>query len=217
MLDFFGKQDRNQKEPEDQRIYGVTIGMVINNLDPMKQARVQVKLPWLPGFEPWARVAALMAGMNRGTYFMPMVGDEVLVAFNHGDVRDPFVIGGLWNSTDFPPILSPTDAFNKRLIRSPLGHTIEIDDLLQSITITTNTQQKITLDPTKVQISTTGGAASVQLDTAGSVTIQAALSLTLKAPTITIEGATVDVKGTASTSINGGAACNIQAAMVKIN
>ena len=52
-------------------------------------------LPWLPGFMPWARLSTQMAGMGRGSFFVPQIGDEVLVAFNHGDVREPYVLGTL--------------------------------------------------------------------------------------------------------------------------
>ena len=52
---------------------------------------------------PWARVAVPMAGMACGFYFIPDIDDEVLVAFEHGDLDRPFVLGGLWNSDDPPP------------------------------------------------------------------------------------------------------------------
>jgi phage baseplate assembly protein V len=203
--------------PEERRIYGVTVAQVINNIDSTGQGRVQIYLPWLPSMQPWARVAVLDAGMNRGTYFIPQIGDEVLVAFNHGDVREPYVIGGLWNGQDRPPALLPTDSVNKRIIRTPLGHEIEFDDALQSITISTTTQQKITIDPTSIKLSTTGSTASVTLDTVGTVSIQAATSIELKAPSITIQGTSVDIQGAGTTSIKGGTLCEIQGSLVKIN
>ena len=164
------------------RISGVAVAQVISNLDATGSGRVQLKLPWLPGFEPWARVAVLLAGMNRGTYFIPQVGDEVLVAFEQGDVRQPFVIGCLWNASDTPPASSPLDPVAKRIIRTPLGHVMEFDDTLQSVTITTLTQQTIKMDATQIQLSTTGGTASVTMDVSGSITLEAAVSIELKAP-----------------------------------
>lgn len=205
-------------EPGDRRIYGVAVAQVINNIDNTAEGRVQLRLPWLPGYEPWARVAVLMAGMSRGSYFIPQIGDEVLVAFNHGDVREPYVVGCLWNGTDRPPALLPTDPVNKRIIRTPLGHEIEFDDAVQSITVTTTTQQRITMDPTKIEMATTGNTATVKLDTAGSVTIQAALKLELKAPTISIQAAAdLDLQGGANAKLAGGGACTVQGAVVKIN
>jgi uncharacterized protein involved in type VI secretion and phage assembly len=201
----------------DQHIYGAAIGLVINNLDSIGEGRVQLQLPWLPGYEPWARVAVLSAGMSRGTYFIPQVGDEVLVIFNHGDIREPYVIGSLWNTTDRPPALLTTDPVNKRIIRTPLGHQIEFEDLTQTITVTTLTQQKITMDPTQIELSTTGGTAKITLDVAGNVKIEAALSIELKAATIKLEGMTTEIKGGANLNLEGGGACMIKGGVVMIN
>jgi uncharacterized protein involved in type VI secretion and phage assembly len=201
----------------EQRIYGVAVAQVINNVDALAQGRVQIKLPWVPGIEPWARVAMPSAGSSRGMYFMPQIGDEVLVAFAAGDINEPYVIGSLWNTTDRPPTTLPTDAINKRIIKTPLGHEIEIDDLTQSINISTNTGQKIEIDPAGISVSTTGGTASVKLDTLGTLTIQAALSIEIKAPSISLQGELIEIKSSAVANIDGGLACNIQGQLVKIN
>lgn len=126
----------------DRRIYGVAVGKVIDNTDAMSMGRVQVQLPWLPDIQPWARVAVPMAGQNRGTYFIPQVDDEVLVAFHHGDIREPFVIGSLWNGQDQPPATDLTDPVTKRLIRSPQGLLLEFDDSKMTVTITIKTEAK---------------------------------------------------------------------------
>ena len=65
---------------------------------------MKVTLPWSPDtgserYEAWARLATLMGGNNRGSWFIPDVDDEVLVVFEGGDPRRPYVIGGLWNGT----------------------------------------------------------------------------------------------------------------------
>ncbi|MBY0396301.1 MAG: phage baseplate assembly protein V [Thermoleophilia bacterium] len=67
--------------PSPMRFDGVALAQVVDNRDMTGQARVQLRLPWLPGIEPWARVAVPMAGDSRGTFIIPQVGDEVLVAF----------------------------------------------------------------------------------------------------------------------------------------
>src|SRR5512147_2546974 len=88
--------------------YGVYPALVTDIKDPDGQGRVKVTLPWAVDtggarFEAWARVATLMAGNNRGTWFVPDVNDEVLVAFEGGNSRKPCVVGALWNGTDSPP------------------------------------------------------------------------------------------------------------------
>jgi len=142
--------------------------------------------------------------MARGIWFIPQIGDEVLVAFHHGDVAEPFVIGCLWNTLDRPPALLPTDAVSKRIIRSPLGHEIEFDELLQSVTITSTTKQKVKLSPEKVEVTAGLGAASIEVTTLGTVSIRALTSLTIDAPSITISATGVlNLQGTGTVSING--------------
>jgi phage baseplate assembly protein gpV len=207
----FGWQPAGEK---DDKIYGVAIATVIDNVDLLSEARVQLILPWAPGFMPWARIATLMGGLERGTYFIPQIGDEVLVAFNHGDIREPYVLGGLWNTLDRPPTPIPTDAITKRIIRTPLQQEITFDDLLQSITISNLLQFSLGLGPAQANLASAG--ASVSLDIAGNVTITGAVSITLQAPTITIAGTNVTISGSAGATLNGGANCTIAGAEVNI-
>src|SRR2546425_1196520 len=85
--------------------YGVYPAIVTDLNDPGGQGRVKLRLPWSPDpsgatYEVWARMATLMAGANRGTWFIPDVKDEVLVAFEAGNPRRPYVVGALWNGKD---------------------------------------------------------------------------------------------------------------------
>lgn len=116
--------------PADQKIYGVVVGIVTNNEDPDGLGRVKVRFPWLSDSDEseWARVTSLMAGNDRGLYFLPEVEDEVLVAFEHGDINFPYVIGALWNGQDAPPATNDDGANNIRVIKSRSGHLIRLDD-----------------------------------------------------------------------------------------
>ena len=92
------------------RWYGCYPAQVTDINDPNGQGRVKVSLPWAPDtaserYEAWARLATMMGGNNRGTWFIPDVNDEVLIMFEGGDPRCPCVIGGLWNGQDAPPEL----------------------------------------------------------------------------------------------------------------
>jgi len=198
-------------------IFGVAVAQVIDNIDSLSLGRVQLSLPWLPDFEPWARVAVLSAGSGRGTWFIPQVGDEVLVAFEHGDVRQPYVIGSLWNGTDSPPADSPTDSVARRIIKTPAGHEIELDDVEQSITITSSSEQTVTITPDKIELSAGSGAAVVTLETAGTITLKAAVKIELQAPDVTISGTNLELSGDATATLKGGASCTIQGALVRIN
>ncbi len=110
----------------------VVIGLVSSVDDPDKLGRVQVTFPWLSedNRSTWARLATLHAGPGRGSYFLPEVDDEVLVAFNHGDPRDPYIIGFLWNGVDTPPNRDiPTP--DVRRLRTKSGHQLDFDDRSQ--------------------------------------------------------------------------------------
>lgn len=203
------------------RMVSVAVAKVLNNIDALGQGRVQVSIPWLPGFEPWARVATMMGGMGRGTFFIPQINDEVLVAFNQGDIREPYVIGSLWSTIDRPPALLPTDAINKRVIRTPLGHEIEFDDLTQKLTITSTAQQSVTLGPTGIEIAAgvlpPPARATIKLDVLGNITVESKLSIKLDAPVITINGRAVTVNGDATTTVKAGGVCSISGTLVNIN
>lgn len=108
------------------RMSGVITGQVMSVNDPDGQGRVQVKFPYLGGQNEsyWAPVATLMSGGGRGSWFMPEVGDEVLVAFNQDDPAHPHILGYLWNGENQPPETDP----QLRVIRSVNGHEIRLYD-----------------------------------------------------------------------------------------
>jgi uncharacterized protein involved in type VI secretion and phage assembly len=189
-----------------QRENGIVIGTVIDLNDPEKLGRVKLKLPQYDDQESnWARLAAPMAGANRGFFFRPEVADEVLVGFENGEVRRPYVLGALWSKVDSPP---PHDndaaANNWRVIVSRSGHTLKFDDTRGSERIEIVDKSKglkITIDSSsnKIQIESSGdvevsapqGAFKV---TAQSVDIEATGQMKLQAGgTMTVQGATVNI------------------------
>lgn len=108
------------------RVYGVVSATVTDVSDADGLGRIRVEYPWMEGQSRtyYAPIATLMAGNGRGSWFMPEVGDEVLVAFYQGDVNHPYVVGFLWNGASPPPSTDP----HLRLIRSVNGHQIELYD-----------------------------------------------------------------------------------------
>ncbi|MBD1897112.1 VgrG-related protein [Coleofasciculus sp. FACHB-129] len=108
------------------------VGIVTNNKDPKKWGRVRVKLPTLTEAHEsnWARVVGAGAGVNRGFDCLPEVNDEVLVAFEHGDIHRPYVIGGVWNGTDAPPedvdnTISGEGKVRLRTFKTRTGHKLQ--------------------------------------------------------------------------------------------
>ncbi len=109
------------------KIYGVVVGVVRDRNDPDNEGRIQVDFPWMTGQTRsyWAPVARFMAGRGRGAWFQPELGDEVLVAFEHGDVQHPFIVGFLWNGEDTRPDPGEPEL---RKFRSVNGHEISFYD-----------------------------------------------------------------------------------------
>jgi uncharacterized protein involved in type VI secretion and phage assembly len=109
------------------KVNGVMPATVTDVHDPDGLGRVRVSYSWVEEGQTdafWAPVATLMSGGGRGSWIMPEVGDEVLVAFEHGDINHPYVIGFLWNGKDKPPATDP----QRRLLHSVNGHEIELYD-----------------------------------------------------------------------------------------
>jgi uncharacterized protein involved in type VI secretion and phage assembly len=196
-----------RREQQSEKIAGVVIGVVSKNKDEDGLNRVKVTFPWLSQDEEshWARVATFMAGEKRGALFLPEVGDEVLVAFEHGDVNRPFVIGVLWNGADKPPLTNSDGKNNKRLIQSRSGHRIILDD--------TDGNEKIEIkDKTEKN--------AIVWDTASNtITISTDKDICLKAPQgkIVLDAQEVSIKSSAKTDIEASGTLTVKGATVNIN
>jgi uncharacterized protein involved in type VI secretion and phage assembly len=177
-------------------LHGVYTATVLDNRDREGLARVFVRVPGVADAGIWARIATMMAGENRGTLFIPDVDNEVLVAFERGDLRQPYVIGALWNGKDKPPV-SGADAATTKMIRSRSGVTFRIDDKAASLVIETPAGQRITLQdgPGSVRVEDQNGN-SVTLATSG-ITVTASAAVTVNA------GATVEVNAS-MVNVNAG-------------
>jgi phage baseplate assembly protein V len=157
----------------DQPIYGVAPAEVVEN-DGDDEGRVKVKYYWLDkgaSISPWVRVSQLHAGGDHGSVFVPEVGDEVLVAFFQGDMRQPYVLGALYNGQKKPPT-AHNNGRDQKIIRTRAGHQILFDDKSKEITISTATGAKVIL------------ADSGQI--------------TLEAATVTVKANSIDLGGSSS-------------------
>lgn len=157
-----------------RHIPGVVIGIVVSLEDPDALGRVKLTFPWMSDGEPlsnWARIAAPMAGAERGVQFMPEIDDEVLVAFDQGDLRFPFVLGFLWNGVDKPPETEPT----RRVIKTVSGHTLTFDD--------TDGEEKVSIE--------TAGGHRIALDDGGA---ELSISFNGEEPSITLQQGSVIIK-----------------------
>ena len=183
------------------RITGVVVGVVTNNQDPDGLGRVKVKFPWLSDTDEsyWARIVSPMAGNERGLYCLPEVDDEVLVVFEHGDVRFPYVLGALWNGKDKPPADNSDGKNNVRLLKSRSGHVVRLSD--------EDGKEKIEIiDKSKKN--------SIVFDTANNtITITADKDIVLSAPqgTIKLDGQKIEAKSSADAKVEAGAGMDVKA------
>lgn len=198
------------------RIPGVVPAVVTDNQDPEKRGRVRVSFPWLAdqgdGESWWAPISVPMAGDQMGTYFLPEVNDEVLVAFAHGDPRFPFVLGSVWNANSKPP--EQVDQNNtKRTIKSRSGHTIRFDD--------TDGSEKIEIVDAKqkVTIVIDSSKSTLEITADQDVTIQSSngkLSLSGKGVEITSTD-TMTFKASGELKVSSDAKASLKGSTVEIN
>jgi uncharacterized protein involved in type VI secretion and phage assembly len=194
-------QTENREEARS-RIYGIVIGVVTNNQDPDGLGRVKVKYPWLIEDDEsnWARIASPMAGAKRGLVVIPEVNDEVLIAFDHGDVRCPYVLGALWNGIDTPPEEKEGDDENNiRLFKSRSNHLLKFDD---------------TDGAEKIEIIDSTGKNKIIIDSSkNKLTLEVKGDIELKAPDgkITLNADSLELKSSKATKIEAGSSMNVQA------
>ncbi len=139
----------NQANVQKQ-INGLVVAIVTNNKDPEGTGRIKIVYPWNKeeGESYWARIMSFMAGDDKGGLFLPEVGEEVLVAFEQGDMESPIILGALWSGKDRPPEKNSDGKNNIKIIKTRSGHEIRFDDSKrkEKIEIKSKSGHSITLD-----------------------------------------------------------------------
>ncbi len=211
------------------------VGIVTDNNDPKGWGRVKVKFPTLTEDHNsnWARVVSIGAGKNRGFDCLPEINDEVLVAFEHGDIHRPYIIGGVWNGKDDTPTSvkeSVKDGkVRLRTIKTRTGHKIQfIEEEGAGIHIETNGGHKIYFNEegnTGIHIDTKGGhkvhlddrSSNILISSTGNMTIEAKGSMNIKATSINIDAtASLNAKA-AIVGIRASGIASLQGSLVKLN
>ncbi|MER5572329.1 phage baseplate assembly protein V [Streptomyces massasporeus] len=200
LLGLLRKQIVHQPPPDRvEPFYGVVLAVVEDNHEVMAVppkvpiGRVKVSFPGLSDrfTSGWAPCARPMAGKDMGFYWLPEVGDQVLVAFEHGDLGKPYVIGGLWNADQPPPETNTDGANSTRVIKSRAGHTITFDDDKTGGELVIKDGGRGSM----ITLNATDG--SLSISAAGDLTITAGGSITLAAAggatTVTVNETEVDI------------------------
>jgi phage protein D/phage baseplate assembly protein gpV len=192
---------------------GVVVAQVTDVRDPENQGRVKIRYPWLSDsyVSDWARTIQPGAGAHRGAVVLPEVNDEVVVAFELGDLRRPYVVGGLWNGVDPPPlgeklIDASTGAVRRRGFVSKLGHCVVFfdDDSDSGIALlSADRGLRLALDKTKTTIHVASNG-KVEIEASSDVTIKAGANLKLQAAAkLELKGAQVSISGDGPVEVKG--------------
>lgn len=205
----------NEAEREaDGFLSGLAVGIVTDNKDADGLARVRVRLPWHAQGDTsfWARAAMPMAGSERGTYFLPEVGDEVLVGAENGDPSHLYVLGMLWNGQARPPATNDDGNNNDRLIKTRAGHLLRFndDDAKPEVELALADGKHLVLDKDGVVLEDGKGNVIKIESSSGAIKITAGQKLTLKATTVSIEA-------TASMNIKSSGTLTLKGSVVQIN
>lgn len=200
---------------EKNNMYGVVPGIVIDLNDPEGLGRVKVKFPVNSQEEigHWARITTFMSGPEMGAFFFPEKNDEVLIAFEMGDITRPYVIGALWNGKDKTPDKIEGEENNKRFIKTKSGHILRFDD-------------KSGVE--KIEIIDKTGKNSITIDTSNNaIKIVSDKDISLEAPqgTVKINAQSIEItaKGqakvqSAGLDLDGGSGVtNLKGSIVNIN
>jgi uncharacterized protein involved in type VI secretion and phage assembly len=192
---------------------GAFLATVVNVQDPNNMNRVQVRVWNVDGINDqsgpmWARVAVPFAGNNRGAFFIPDTGDEVLVVFLSGDPRFPVVVGSMWNGHDSAPdsFGGSGSSVDRWTITGKAGTKIAIieDSSGPTIQFTTPGQLsgKMTDSDGSIEFSD-ANQTSIRIDSSGitinaptaQVQVTAASSMSITAPQLTVDAAMATFSG----------------------
>ncbi|MGW6194770.1 phage baseplate assembly protein V [Kribbella sp. NPDC055110] len=201
----------------DSKRHGVVRAVVTDNFDLTMQGRVKVKFPTIPDIEPWAPVCTPFAGDGYGLYCMPQIDDVVIVAFENGDLTWPVVVGSVWDVSNRPPIDLPLDARNKRVLKTPGGHEVVLDDLELEITVTHIAGHKLTMTARSIAIELAEGLGSLTLALPGKVELKGAVQADVSAKNTTVKGEVNLGLSGASASLQADATCQVKGGLVTIN
>jgi phage protein D/phage baseplate assembly protein gpV len=204
---------------------GVVIGIVTNTDDPNDWGRVKVKFPWMSADaeSDWARVIGIGAANETGFYVIPAVGDEVVVAFGHGNFSQPVVLGGLWNGqSKIPTEAAQAGSGDKPRVRtwhSSTGHMIAVYDTDEKkIDIVTADGRTISLsDKDKKIIIKTSNVELVLEDS--KMTIETGSDISLKASSnLTLEASgNLNIKANGNLDLNASGNVTVKGAMINLN
>jgi uncharacterized protein involved in type VI secretion and phage assembly len=174
------------------RYFGVYPALVTDLVDPDAIGRIEVKFPWLgdDGDEvrAWATLLSPYADDDQGLEVLPEVDTQVVVAFEAGDLRRPYIIGSCWNGREALPEAA-TAANNKRLIKTRSGSLLEFDDTdgAAQVTLSMRSGHKLVMSDSSQDVKLTHANGCVITFTAsGQINMQANSTVEITAAAVNV-------------------------------
>jgi uncharacterized protein involved in type VI secretion and phage assembly len=173
--------------------FGVYPAIVTAIVDEGRLGRVQVRFPWMGGdgdrdVRAWATLCSPYADNNAGLLVLPEVGTQVVVAFEAGNPRRPYIVGCAWNGRENLP-QEPEEANNIRLLRSRADSRLEFDDTggASKVRITMASGHEVVLDDAAQEVTVRHSGGCVVRLTMTSVEVQANVSVDVTAPMVQVD------------------------------
>ena len=179
---------------------GLYPAIVTDIVDTEKLGRIEVKFPWLgekgeEDVRAWATLLTPYADKDQGIEILPAVDSQVVVGFEAGNLRRPYIVGACWNGKEALPE-PPQSANNKRLMKTRSGSLLEFDDTDGSakVTLSMKSGHKLVVDDGAQEVKLThANGCLIKFDASGNVTLTATSGVTVNAPsglTVTAPSAT---------------------------
>jgi Rhs element Vgr protein len=197
-------------------VVGLHTGVVVSNEDPAHEHRVRVRLPLVASDDGvWARVASLDAGADRGFFFRPEIGDEVIVGFLHDDPRQPVILGMLHSSAKAAP-LPGSDDNHEKLYKSRAGMRLHFDDDKKVLTIDTPSGNALVLSEDDKSLTLADQNGNKIVMNADGIALESVKALKLKAKLdVGMEsGTSFNAKGGTELKLEGGAQAELSSSAV---
>lgn len=183
------------------RHFGVYPALVTNIVDPDRLGRIEVKLPWLgeegDAVRAWATLLSPYADDDQGFEALPAVGTQVVLAFEAGDLRRPYILGSAWNGREAMPE-APATPNNKRLIKTRSGSLLEFDDTegAAKVTLKLKSGHELVLDDatSEVRLQHANGSV-IRFNAGGQIEIQANATVEVTAAALNVHAATATFDG----------------------
>ncbi len=181
--------------------FGLYPALVTDIVDPRSMGRIQVRFPWLgtDGDEvrAWATLLTPYADDDQGWEFLPAVGTQVVVGFEAGDLRRPYIVGSAWNGREALPE-DPAEPNDKRLIRTRSGSLLEFDDRegAAKVTLSMQSGHRLVMDDAAQEVRLThSNGCTITMDAAGNVRITANLAVDVTASVMNVHAPVANFDG----------------------